>query len=93
MICPRNYNPLWAIPGTVAALWTPETWKSTASTLITAASLSGWAASTGTGTWMGKIGSSPGHVGGPHQYPHIQLNIWRQGIKGSGKALHIRIGR
>ena len=40
-------NPLWAIPAGISALWTPKTYQNTASLLITAASLSGWAARTG----------------------------------------------
>ena len=47
-------NWLWAIPAGISALWTPKTYQNTASLLITAASLSGWAAQTGpTITWRG----------------------------------------
>ena len=54
-------NSLWAIPGSVTSLWTPETYQQTAWTLITAGSLSGWAA--GTSPWIGTAGIHPPHHG------------------------------
>jgi len=46
----RTGNTLWAIQGTIASLWTPETYQQTAWTLLTAYSLSGLTATTESGT-------------------------------------------
>lgn len=83
-------NPLWAIPGAIASLWTPETYQATASVLLTAYSLTGWAARTG--PWAGKVAIHQPHAGGPHQYRHIQIiirNFFRGLIK--AKNFNIRI--
>jgi RHS repeat-associated protein len=50
-------NPLWAIPGVIASLWTPATYQQTGWTLATAGLGAGWAANTGptvtqAGTWV-----------------------------------------
>ena len=39
--------------------------------------------------WKIKIQYHHGHAGGPHQNPHIQINIWKTGVKGSGISIHI----
>ncbi len=78
-------NPLWAVPAAIAALWTPETYQRTAWALLTAHSLSGWAARTG--PWAGKVVLHRPHAGGPHQYWHIQIMI----RTGKHITRHIRI--
>ena len=41
------------------------------------------------GAWAGKIGSHTAHhrFGGFGRLPHLQLNLWRIGVKGSGIAV------
>ncbi|MDP3787261.1 MAG: RHS repeat-associated core domain-containing protein [Candidatus Omnitrophota bacterium] len=64
-------NPLWAIPGGIAALWTPGTYQATGWTLVTGASLSGWGAKTGA-QYTIKVGSYPNTGGGG-------INLYREG--------------
>jgi hypothetical protein len=54
-------NWLWAIPGSVASLWTPETFQATGWTLVSGGSLASRAANNG--TWLGTIGFHAPHHG------------------------------
>ena len=60
-------NPLWAIPGSIASLWTPERYQATGWTLITAYSFNQTFVR-GAPKW-----AHYEHARGPHKYPHIQL--------------------
>lgn len=44
-----------------------------------------------TGAWAGKIGSHEAHhrFGRLGRLPHLQLNLWRIGVKGSGISLRL----
>jgi hypothetical protein len=81
-------NPLYAVGGGFAALWTPEAWWKTAAVLGGAYAISGWASQTG--PWMGKVVVHGPHAGGPHQYRHLQIMI-RTG-KHITKHIRIRLG-
>lgn len=43
------------------------------------------------GAWAGKIGSHEAHhcFGSLGRLPHVQLNVWRVGIKGSGVSYRL----
>ncbi len=43
------------------------------------------------GAWAAKLGSHAAHhrFGTLGRLPHVQLNVWRIGIKGSGRAVRI----
>jgi hypothetical protein len=45
------------------------------------------------GAWAGKLGSHSAHhrFGEFGRLPHVQLNVWRVGIKGSGVALRVPV--
>ena len=38
-----------------------------------------------------RLGLHGPHGGGPHQFLHLQLNMWKEGIKNSDKAWRQRI--
>jgi hypothetical protein len=44
-----------------------------------------------TGAWAGKIGAHRAHhgFGGLGRLPHLQLNVWRVGVKGSGVSFRM----
>ena len=43
------------------------------------------------GLWAGKIAAHPAHhtFGNWGRLPHVQLNLWRVGVKGSGSAMRV----
>jgi hypothetical protein len=43
------------------------------------------------GAWAGKIGSHAAHhrFGSLGRLPHVQLNLWRVGVKGSGRSIRV----
>lgn len=43
------------------------------------------------GAWAGKLGSHAAHhrFGTFGRLPHLQLNVWRVGVKGSGTAYRL----
>jgi len=45
------------------------------------------------GFWAGKIAAHPAHhcFGSWGQLPHVQLNLWRVGVKGSGSAMRVPV--
>jgi len=45
------------------------------------------------GAWAAKLGSHTAHhrFGSFGRLPHLQLNVWRVGIKGSGRAVRIPV--
>ena len=77
--------------GFLAALWTPQTYVKTTLTLATAGAVSEVLAARGLATSV-RIGIHS-HAGGPHAYPHVQINLWLHGVKESGKAFRIRCWR
>jgi len=36
-----------------------------------------------------KVAYHSGHPGGPHQHPHVQINVWRKSVPRSGRVLRI----
>lgn len=47
------------------------------------------------GAWAGKVGAHAAHhcFGERGAMPHLQLNLWRIGVKGSGIAVRVPITR
>lgn len=45
------------------------------------------------GFWAGKIARHPAHhrFGVWGRLPHVQLNLWRVGVKGSGSAMRVPV--
>jgi hypothetical protein len=45
------------------------------------------------GFWAGKIAAHPAHhcFGAWGRLPHVQLNLWRVGVKGSGSAMRVPV--
>jgi len=45
------------------------------------------------GFWAGKIAAHPAHhrFGSWGRLPHVQLNLWRVGVKGSGSAMRVPV--
>jgi hypothetical protein len=45
------------------------------------------------GFWAGKIAAHPPHhtFGVWGRLPHLQLNLWRVGVKGSGSAMRLPV--
>ena len=45
------------------------------------------------GFWAGKIAAHPAHhsFGAWGRLPHVQLNLWRIGVKGSGSAMRVPV--
>jgi hypothetical protein len=45
------------------------------------------------GFWAGKIATHPAHhrFGTWGRLPHVQLNWWRVGVKGSGSAMRVPV--
>lgn len=43
------------------------------------------------GLWAGKLAAHPAHhrFGAWGRLPHVQLNLWRVGVKGSGSAMRV----
>jgi RHS repeat-associated protein len=54
--------------GLFASLWTPESWKTTTTTVAAAGVVAEPASETG--PWLGKVAVHLGHSGGPHQFAH-----------------------
>jgi hypothetical protein len=45
------------------------------------------------GVWAGKLAAHPAHhrFGAWGRLPHLQLNLWRVGVKGSGSAMRVPV--
>jgi RHS repeat-associated protein len=59
--------------GTVSSMWQPDTWKVTTGTIAVAGLVAKPASKTP--PWLGAVRFHPGHAGGPHQFPHLQIMI------------------
>jgi hypothetical protein len=48
---------------------------------------------TDSGAWAGKLGAHEAHhrFGTLGRLPHVQLNLWRVGVKGSGIAFRLPV--
>jgi hypothetical protein len=77
--------------GFFSALWTPDTYQATATTLIGGAAASEALANRGLAT---TIKAKPHwHGGGPHGGPHFQIDRFLRGVKGSNaKPVRIPLG-
>lgn len=82
----QTENPLYSVPGALASLWTRKTSDETL-TVLAAGYSAGWP--------IGKVFKFGIHD--QHHYfsllgkklPHLQLNWYQQGIKGSGRVIRI----
>jgi len=59
--------------GLFASLWTKESWKTTATTVVVAGVIAEPASKTG--PWLGKVAIHGAHGSGSHMYRHIQIMI------------------
>ncbi|MCK5306584.1 MAG: hypothetical protein KAJ66_05560, partial [Candidatus Omnitrophica bacterium] len=80
-------NPLYAIPGTLSESWRPKTFRGTGFTLISAATL-------GQAPTSAKVKVHPPHhtfkiFGKKRALKHIQMDLWKKGIKGSGRSIRV----
>jgi len=73
-----------AAGGFLAALWTPNTYYKTYGTFLGLELFSKIPCVARFLTQI-KVGLHR-HASGPHDYWHFQINIWRKGVKGSGKV-------